>query len=217
MPFSEQQFFEVFQRYNTTVWPAQVVLFGTAIVAIAFARRGAFTDSRYVAALLALLWAWAAVIYHAKFFSAVNGAAYVFAGFFLIQSALLWWYGVVRRKLTIPGTAGRWYGVGAVLITYALFLYPAVAALSGQRYPAMPTFGVPCPTTIFTLGILMWTRSSPLILWIIPVLWGLIATQVAIQFGVYEDFGLTFAALAAVYFLFANRAARRAIHGSGVV
>jgi len=85
MPFTEEQFFEVFQRYNNSVWPAQLGLYAVAIAAVALARRGASSDSRYVAGLLGLLWAWTAVVYHAIFFRQINPAATLFAGLFLFR------------------------------------------------------------------------------------------------------------------------------------
>lgn len=212
MPFTEQAFFQVFQRYNDGIWPAQLVLYAVAILAVALARRGTSSDGRYVAGSLALLWAWAALAYHAAFFSALTGMALVFAALFLIQSALLVWYGVVRPERALSATGRPLRAVGAVVIAYALVLYPIIALMSGQRYPAMPTFGAPCPIALFTLGILMWMRSSRVTLYVIPVLWALIATQVAVRFRVYEDFGLTLAAFVAIGFLFANRRGGSKVH-----
>lgn len=215
MPFTEEQFFEVFQHYNQAVWPAQLLLYGIAITALILAARRGTAHKRYVAALLAVLWAWMALAYHVAFFRQINPAAILFAAFFIAQAALFVWHGAIRQDVEISPKFSAWRVVGSVLIVYGLLLYPFAAIMIGQRYPAMPTFGLPCPTTIFTLGILMWTRSAPVILWIIPVLWALIATQVAIQFGVYEDFGLTLAAAIAIVFLFATRRTPRALRTSG--
>lgn len=214
MPFTQNQFFDVFARYNDTVWPAQAALYGIALFALVLAARGS-RNSRYVCGLLALLWIWMALAYHVGFFRQINPAALLFAALFLLQAALFVWYGVIRDRIAISAGNGPWRVTGMAFIVYALLLYPVIATLSGQRYPAMPTFGLPCPTTIFTLGLLMWTRSAPAILWIVPVLWALIATQVAIRFGVYEDFGLTLAAGAAAYFVIAYRLRGRRIHGAG--
>jgi len=124
---------------------------------------------------------------------------------------------MIRASVPISVKHNAWRAVGPALVAYALLLYPSIAMMSGQRYPAMPTFGLPCPTTIFTLGLLMWTRAAPTILLIIPLLWALIATQVAVQFAVYEDFGLTLAALAALALVFANRRSRHVIQASGAL
>lgn len=113
MPFTEQQFFEVFRRYNNAVW------------------------------------AWVALVYHGTFFREIDPAAMLFAALFLLQVALFVWYGVIREDFTISAKP-RACAIGTALIAYALFLYPFIAMMSGPRYPAMPTFGLPCTTTIFT-------------------------------------------------------------------
>jgi hypothetical protein len=49
----------------------------------------------------------------------------------------------------------------------------------------MPTYGVPCPTAILTIGLLMTTLDSvPLSLAIIPVLWGFIGGSAAVLLAV---------------------------------
>ena len=58
MPFTTQQFFEVFARYNIAVWPAQLVLNALAVLAVLLVRRGRPSDGRWVCAILASLWAW---------------------------------------------------------------------------------------------------------------------------------------------------------------
>lgn len=53
-------------------------------------------------------------------------------------------------------------------------------------------FGVaPCPTTIFTLGVLMLARQSAS-MWLaaIPIAWALIGSTAAVLLGVREDLGL---------------------------
>ena len=51
--------------------------------------------------------------------------------------------------------------VAALLIGFALIVYPLWSLAVGQRWPAFVTFGLPCPTTIFTIGLL-WTATAPL-------------------------------------------------------
>ena len=78
-------------------------------------------------------------------------------------------------------------------------MYPLLNVLLGHRYPAMPTFGAPCPTTIATFGLLTWaTPRPPWFVWPIPVLWALVGTSAAFALGVREDLGLLAAAGLAV-------------------
>jgi hypothetical protein len=70
-----------------------------------------------------------------------------------------------------------------------------LATVFGHTYPTRPTFGLPCPTTIATLGLLLWaTPSAPWWIWVIPLTWSLVGTAAALALDIREDFGLALAA-----------------------
>ncbi len=72
-------------------------------------------------------------------------------------------------------------------------------------------FGVaPCPTTIFTLGILLWTtKSVPGYLLVIPFLWSIIGMSAAVNLRVPQDYGLVVAGiLGTALILIQNRKAK---------
>jgi hypothetical protein len=73
-------------------------------------------------------------------------------------------------------------------------------------------FGVaPCPTTIFTMGLLLLTEGrTPPHLAIIPVLWALVGGSAVWLLGVPEDLALPIAGLSGLgLILWKNRAAPR--------
>jgi hypothetical protein len=201
MPFTTVQFFDVMRQYNESVWPGQLVLYAigviTAAVAIWKPQR-----SNLVLGIVALLWAWMAIAYQLMFFTRINPMAYVFAAMFLVEALLIARYAFSTR-LQLSIEAGRALRlIGLSLIAYALLIYPVLGFLLGQRYPSAPTFGLPCPTTIFTLGIFAWcARPMPWTLFVVPALWSVLATSAAVSFGIGEDYALIPAvALAAVVF-----------------
>jgi hypothetical protein len=66
----------------------------------------------------------------------------------------------------------------------------------------MPTFGLPCPTTIFTIGILAFMISEyPRSVLVVPVLWCLVGAQAAFVLGVAQDMGLIVAGVVGVVLL----------------
>ena len=66
-----------------------------------------------------------------------------------------------------------------------------MTAAFGHRYPAAPTFGVPCPTVILTVGLLLTVRGGvPLILTIVPIFWGFIGGSAAVLLNVPTDYVL---------------------------
>lgn len=98
-----------------------------------------------------------------------------------------------------------------MLLIYAMVLYPAIGWALGHRYPAAPTFGLPCPTTIATLGLLLWTAERPpVVAVVIPWLWCLIGTIAAIQLGVAEDLGLPVALAISIWSWFGIQRLRTA-------
>jgi hypothetical protein len=191
MPFTVEQFFQVFVRYNRAVWPGQIFLIVLAIVALALVFSKVAGAGRIISIILALLWAWMGVAYHLVFFAAVNPAAPIFGVIFLIQALLLFVLGVWGRgpRFGIVSTART--VAGGVLVLYALLIYPLLGILAGHRYPATPTFGAPCPTTIFTLGLLFFLRPPfPRAVAVIPLLWAAVGSIAAFELGVVQDFGL---------------------------
>jgi hypothetical protein len=170
MPFTAREFLEVFERYNEAVYPLQYVLILAALVAIYLsAAHHAARSDRLVSAILAMLWIWAGVVYQWLFFGPINTLAYLFGILFVVQAGIFLYVGVVRCALTFRATPDRRGMTGIIILLYALLIYPLAGALSGHGYPAAPTFGVPCPVTIFTFGILSWTdKRVPAYLLAIP-------------------------------------------------
>ena len=80
LPFTIEQFYSVFSDYNTSIWPAQVLLVALALAAVALASIPHHGSGAGISAILAFLWAWQGLVYHLAFFSAINPGAYVFAG-----------------------------------------------------------------------------------------------------------------------------------------
>jgi hypothetical protein len=191
LPFTPEQFFLVFARYNESVWPMQLVLNALALACIGLLFSSRAWASRAICAALSLLWAWMAIAYHFAFFSDINPAAWIFGAVFLLGSLAFAWFGVVRTGVLLqPALAARGV-VGAVLIVFALVIYPVIGYSIGHRYPNAATFGLPCPTTIFTLGLLLFS-VHPVSRWIfvVPLLWAAVGSLAPFQLGAVEDLGL---------------------------
>ncbi len=196
LPFTLQQFIEVFIRYNHRVWPMQVILILLALAAVFFAiKRKVFTD-KIITGILAFLWLWMGIVYHLIFFSSINKAASLFGALFILEGMLLLYFGLIKNSFRfrfIPGLTGY---TGLTLVLVALLLYPSIGYLLGHVYPASPTFGLPCPGTIFTWGILLWSeRKVPFLLLLIPLLWSMIGFMAAFKLGIREDILLLLAGL----------------------
>jgi hypothetical protein len=85
---------------------------------------------------------------------------------------------------------------------FALVGYPAIGEVLGHSYPAVPTFGLPCPTTIFTFGVLLMASANlPRILVIGPLIWAVIGSVAAFALDVTQDLGLVVMVVLGLYML----------------
>jgi len=203
LPFSVDQFFAVIRQYNESVWPAQVLLqlIGFAAIGVLLWKRP--WSSVAISGMLAFLWAWMGLVYHLTFFTSINPLAYVFGGLSLVGAAVFVWLGIVRRELDFAPRRNARGVIGAVFVTFALLIYPAWSSFAGHAYPNLPTFGLPCPTTIFTIGMLAMALGSKVrIALVLPILWSLVGGQAAFLLDVPPDLGLLASGLIALGFAF---------------
>jgi len=191
LPFTVEQFFAVFRDYNTTLWPAPIFLVALAVAAIVLVVVPRRYSGAGISAILAFLWAWLALAYHLAFFAAVNPLAYVFAGVSLAGALIFLWQGVILRRLAFRLAPNARTVFGVALVAFALVVYPAWSAYAGHPYPDLPTFGLPCPTTLFTVGLLaLLVRPYPRSPLAVPVLWSFVGAQAAFLLDVPPDLSL---------------------------
>jgi Family of unknown function (DUF6064) len=196
IPFTAEAFYGVFTAYNTVVWPMQFALLALGLLAVMLLIRQPGYASVGISAILTILWVWQALVYHLAFFTAINSLAYAFAALFITGAATFFWQGVVRKKMIFKITTGWRMAAGWSLLIFALLIYPAWTYFTGHRYPAFPTFGLPCPTTLFTIGVLEFLVTPyPRSVFIVPILWCFVGSQAAFAFDVWADLGLIAAGL----------------------
>lgn len=199
LPFTTDQFFDVFAAYNDVLWPGAVALWIASASAAVLLVSGRRSHDRWISGLLAVHWAWSAVAYHMAFFSRINPAAWIFAAVFLVQSALFIWTGVMQNRLSFAAWRNGWAAVGWVFVAFSL-IYPALNAVDHHSVWRIPTFGVPCPTTILTVGLLLLASPRSRRLMAIPVIWSAIGGAAAALLGVHTDYALPIAGVALVMF-----------------
>src|SRR5687768_7326251 len=115
LPFTADQFFDVFGAYNRLLWPVVLGLWLYALAGAVVLGRSR-DSSRFIATLLAVQWAWAGLAYHATFFTRINPAAWLFGGLFLLQSALFVWFGIVREQLHFSRSGSARHVVAWILL-----------------------------------------------------------------------------------------------------
>ena len=196
LPFTTEQFMQVFGNYNLSVWPMQIILYILGVIAVILAIRPVRGSDKIITVILSFFWLWMGVVYHLIFFTEINKVAYLFGIIYIIQSFLFLLTGVYNSDLSFNLKFDSRGFTGIIFIFYALIIYPIWGALAGHHYPNIPIFGLPCPTTIFTFGLLLWTTQRfPIYLLIIPFLWSIIGFSAALNLAVYQDYGLLIAGI----------------------
>lgn len=185
-----QQFFSMFAQANAAVWPMQVVWYAAAIASVALAMCSARNANRPIAGMLAAYYVWLGVAFFELFYSAINGDAPVAGAMFVIGGGLFLLAGVIRGDLQFE-PRGNAYGVlGGAIMLYALVIYPIIGVMTGHAFPSAPVFGLaPCPSAIFTAGLLLWSRPRmPAYVLVVPLVWLLAQTPSdALAIGVVGD------------------------------
>jgi hypothetical protein len=158
---------------------------------------------RIIGGLPGFFWIWMGAVYHIVFFTAINPAAYIFGGAFILQGIFFLVETYRRNKINYTYKGSNVDYLAVFFILFGLLIYPAISYLLAGSLSTIISFGLPCPTTIATFGFLMLARKNlPKYLVIIPTLWALIGTTAAISFGVIQDFMLLFSAVVANIFIF---------------
>ncbi len=196
LPFTEEQFLEVFAAYNSTLWPIEVGLWiATAWLVIDLVRGRA---RPVTVSILAVHWGWSGAVYHALYFSRINPAAWIFAALFVVQAAAFVWFGNARGRLTFEWRRTPRHALAGLFLLYSL-VYPVVVGLTGHALPRAPAFAVPCPTTLFTAGLLLTAVAPPRALFAIPIAWSLVGGSAALLLNMPPDLMLFAAAACLIW------------------
>ncbi len=178
IPFTTEQFLDIFRDYNQALFPIQLVTYLSGLLTIYCLWRPSPAGNRLISAVLGVYWLGMGAGYHLQWFSSINNAAYLFGIAFILQGLWFLTTGLLSNRLRFSGTGHS-------------------HSLMGHHYPAMPVFGLaPCPTTIFTFGVLLLADSRiPVPGLVIPLLWSLIGVSAAVHLGMWEDIGLVIAGI----------------------
>jgi hypothetical protein len=196
VPFTFEEFLEMLERFNTGWWPLHLIKYAMAVTAIYFALRKTRWSGKVVTGILVFFWIWVGAVFNLLYFSKLYPMAYLFVTLFILEGIILTVAGLLSHRLTFMVRADIFGLVGGILVIYSLIGYPLIACLTGRGYPHLLLTGMmPCPTAIFTLGLLLWTEKPiPKIVPVIPVIYALTGF-VPVKLGVVEDIGLIVAGI----------------------
>lgn len=205
-PFTTEQFFNVFEKYNSTLFPAQIIILILGIIAVLLIYCSKAKRNIMIGGFLGFLWMWIGLAYHIAFFTAINKAANIFGALFILQGLLFLFVTLFRKKLDLIFKRSAKGFIGYFFIIFGLILYPIISYFTEGSLDRIILLGLPCPTTIFTFGFLMLASGTfPRYLLIIPTIWAIVGTSAAINFDVYQDYVMIVSAVTADIFILFGR------------
>lgn len=192
LPFTIKEFMNVFKVYNQSIWPMQIIVYLLSLFLIFLIGKNNKISNKKVMMILSFFWLWIGVLYHIIYFTSINKMAYAFGLLFIIEGLFLLYIGLIKNEISFSYHFDAYSIVGSIFIIYSMVIYPIIGYFLGHGYPFSPGFGIaPCPTTIFTFGVLLFVNKiiTKHIIWI-PLIWSIIGTFAAVKLGIKEDYGL---------------------------
>jgi hypothetical protein len=207
-PFTLREFLDMIASYNNAFWPMPLVAYALGIIAVILTWLKSDYASKAATGILVLFWLWTGIVFNGLWFSELWSRVMLFTVLFVIQAILLAWTGILKPDLSFRARADRYGLVGGLVILYGMAGYPAIESLLGRGYPQALLLGmVPCPTIVFTLGMLLWSdRPTPRLVLVIPVFYAVVGGALVASQGIVEDLGMVvFGLLAVSMILYRNR------------
>ena len=184
----QSEFFSMLANYHDQTHPYALIGFVLGFSMVLLFLSAWSQKSKAILYILAFLWAWNGLVLFTYMTAELAPVLYALQGFlFPLQGLLLAHFAsaVPRSGFSLDGAYGK---VGLGVMFTALFVYPIIGNLFGHTYPAAPVFPEPCPTTIFTFGLLLTAHQRvPIYLIVIPFFWSLMGIVAVFKLGVEAD------------------------------
>ena len=200
-------FREIFIRYNRAFLPLIYLTYGLGLISIAAVWFRLSAARIVVSVVLALMWLWSGIVFFFVYFGSMTPLFYTGGLLFIVQAVFFFMAGP-GGGLKHPLRFGRlklnaYTLMGGFAFVYALVLYPLIGSISGYALSDGPWFGIaPCPLTIFTVGILLWTEGKvSRALLVIPLLWSAMGVIPVLRYGMMADIGEILIGVAGVLLL----------------
>ncbi len=195
LSFSIEEFLLVLESYNLAIWPLQIITYVLIVLVLFFSLKPTKYSAKIVSAILSFFWLFTGIVFCFIYWAPSHIFGYIF-GIFCTVQGLLFLFSIIRSDITIGSSDKTSKLIGILFVLYAIIGYQVFGYYLGHTYPKFFAVGlVPCPTTIFTLGILlMINKSIPIKYFVIPLMISLGGFLAAYN-GIYEDIGLIIAGI----------------------
>ena len=101
LPFSTEQFFNVIEKYNLSIFPFQLIINVLGIACLFLLHSKWSSKDKIIGIYLGALWIWIGAVYHLAFFATINKAALLFGVIFILQGVLILYYSLIKKPTCI--------------------------------------------------------------------------------------------------------------------
>ena len=176
LPFDAESLFALHTRFWQETWPITAPILLAHLLALWLALRGS-RDGRVPIALLALGWIWLAGAWLFRYLATLDFSAPLYALLFALQGVLLIVHGPIRGRLAMSFEPGAAQVTGLAILAFAAIGYPLLdLGFDADAFGVRLVGAAATPTALFCLGLLLSASPRiPMHLFVLPVLWSLIA------------------------------------------
>jgi len=187
--FSPESYFTLFELSNKALWPLQILLILSALLAVLLIYKRHHLATKLIFIWLGLVWAFVGYSYFRQYYSQISTYAHYLSYLFWIEAGLLFLFAFVTKHelintLKVPFAKERSI-IGYGLILYGIFMHPVISLfIWKQTIIRLELFAIaPDPTAIATIGfILLLPVRTYSVLIIIPCLWLLLSVITYLAF-----------------------------------
>jgi hypothetical protein len=190
LSFSLEEFLVVLESYNLDIWPLQIITYVLILLVLFISLTPTKYSAKIVSSILSLFWLFTGIVFCFIYWAPTHIFGYIF-GICCTVQGLFFLYYLIRSDITIDPQDKSYKLIGILFVLYAIIGYQVFGYYLGHIYPKFFAVGlVPCPTTIFTIGVfLMMNTKIPIKYVAIPFVISLGGFLAAYN-GIYEDIGL---------------------------
>ena len=155
LSFSLEEFLLVLESYNLDIWPLQIIAYVLILLVLFISLKPTKYSVKIVLVILSFFWLFTGIVFCFIYWAPSHIFGYIF-GICCTVQGLLFLYSVIRSDITISSPDKTYMLIGILFILYAMIGYQVLGYYLDHIYPKFFAVGlVPCPTTIFTLGIFL--------------------------------------------------------------
>jgi hypothetical protein len=190
LSFSLEEFLVVLESYNLDIWPLQIITYALILLVLFISLKPTKYSPKIILAALSFFWLSTGIVFCFIYWAPSHIFGYIF-GICCTAQGLLFLYSLIKSDITITSPDKTNMLIGILFILYAMIGYQILGYYLDHIYPKFFAVGlVPCPTTIFTLGLFVIINTKIPIKYVaIPFVISLGGFLAAYN-GIYEDIGL---------------------------